>query len=760
MTPLFQWLFNHSLDNFGGGKLVFSSPLAGELRFLLFAAAIVGVWFLYRKAAARTSRKTWRVILGLRLAAIGLLFFMLGAPVIRSQAPRAGGTFAAVMVDSSASMSIADPALSNRPRIDLAKEAIFGAGPQQAGLLKAIAGQCETVTYAFSDSIKRIDAPNQLDAQGQATNLFRAIHDVDAELRGVPLAAAVLVTDGCRNTGGSAEDAAKMLQARGVPLYVLALGDPNPPPDLEVVQVLAPARARRNSEVELDITVRHTGFKTPFDLLLKRGDTIILTRRIEPDGSGDLTRLRMAFTPDHEGSATYRVEIPAAKEEKLAQNNAKDFVLDLQDDRLPVLYIEGSPRQEYRFLRRALFRDPDFRLVGVLRLAPKRFYVQGANGNETYLKDGFPTTAEQLFTYQAIVLGDIEADVFSPQQLQLLEQFVKVRGGGLLMLGGVNSFGLGHYAPTPVGRMLPVSISPGDPPYSDEQYAASVVEKAMAHPVMKLALDAGENKALWDHAPPLVGITPVTGLKPGATMLLERQKTGQPVLAVQDYGAGRVAAFTSGGSWFWRMSKPASTEFHEKFWKQLIRWLVVGAREQLMVSTDAEIYTRRDPVTVRATVVGKDMTPLNEAKVVAQITDPLGNMQEIPMDWILSEEGVYECHFLPETEGQHKLAVRVEGWEAKPVEKGFLVSQPVLEFSDAGMKKEVLMRMAEATHGGYYEPAQLMAMIDAVKARVTQAALESAVPHDQPLWDMPMLFILLLGLFSAEWIIRRRKGLA
>ena len=172
---------------------------------------------------------------------------------------------------------------------------------------------------------------------------------------------------------------------------------------------------------------------------------------------------------------------------------------------------------------------------------------------------------------------------------------------------------------------------------------------------------------------------------------------------MQNYGEGRVAAFTSGGSWYWRVSKPASDEFHERFWKQLIRWLAVGAKEQLSVSTDAEIYARRDPVTIRATVLGKDMQPLDDATVVASVIDPAGNTQQVPMDWILSQEGVYQCRFVPDVEGQYQVRVAVKGWETPPVVRSFVVARPHLEFANAGLKEDALKEMAAITQGKYYD---------------------------------------------------------
>jgi uncharacterized membrane protein len=454
--------------------------------------------------------------------------------------------------------------------------------------------------------------------------------------------------------------------------------------------------------------------------------------------------------------------VPPSPEEKVADNNFKDIVVEIQDDRLPVLYLEGSPRMEYRFLRRAMFRDRDFRLVGLLRLASDRFYIQGANPAEAYLSKGFPTTAEQLFAFKAVVLGDIEAGYFTPAQLALLEEFVKDRGGGLLMLGGVNSFGLGKYADTPVARMLPVTISGRDGAYSDQEYTAKPTADSAGHLIMRLSEDDEASRLLWDQMPGLIGITPVGALKQGAVPLLTQRSEdgGKTVLAVQNYGQGRTAAFTSGGSWYWQVSRPASDEFHERFWKQMIRWLVVGAKERLTVATNADVYSRKDSVILRATVRQKDLKPVNDATVIAKVTDPLGNTEEVPMYWTLSEAGVYQARYKPTEEGNYHLAARVDGWDLPAVETAFEVSEPFVEFSNAGRKDSVLASMAGLTGGRYFPWQQAAGVPDQVAQAVEKGREMGTAPVDRELWDAPALFLLCLALLSVEWIVRRKSGLA
>ena len=760
---MFEKLLKVPLDTFREGQFIFLSRIPIELLVLVLAGLAVVVWLLYRQAARRSGARFPRLLLALRWAALVLFFVLLAVPAVRLATPPKA-IFTAVLVDTSRSMSISDVGTGDakKSRLDAAKEVLGG----PTGAMARLGEVSRVLVYSFDREAVRAADVDSLKAEGSATDIFRAVRDMEAELRGLPLGAVVMLTDGCRNEGGSPEEAAKLLKARHVPLHVVGLGNPNPPKDYEVVRVFAPKRVRRNTEVEVFATVRHTDFHVPFELVLTRNGQKLLAKTVTPaTGGDDLARVRLGFTPDTEGTATYKVAIPPSPEETVTDNNSKEFLVEVQDDRLPVLYIEGSPRPEYRFLRRAIFRDRDFRLVGVLRLAKDRYYVQGANAAERYLEQGFPSAAdprarERLFAFEAIILGDIEAAYFTPDQMKLLEEFVQVRGGGLLMLGGVNSFGLGKYAGTPVGKMLPLEVSPNDPPYSDDQYNAKATEEGLAHPMMRLVEDPEANKKLWEKAPPLIGITPVRKVKPGAQLLLAREDGGLPVLAVQTYGLGRVGAFTSGGSWYWQVSMPATDEFHEKFWKQTVRWLAVGAKERLAVGTDADIYPRGKPVMIRATALEKDLRPVNDATVIATVTNPLGNKEEIPMDWILSEEGVYVCRYLPTDEGNYDVKVRVTGWDLAPAESAFEVSEPYIEFSSAGLKEDVLRGMARTTGGKYFSYAEAKDLPDLVSRQVKAANEAGIQPVDREIWDTPAIFTVLLMVLAAEWFVRRRRGLA
>ena len=191
-----------------------------------------------------------------------------------------------------------------------------------------------------------------------------------------------------------------------------------------------------------------------------------------------------------------------------------------------------------------------------------------------------------------------------------------------------------------------------------------------------------------------------------------------------------------------------------------MRWLAVGAKERLTAGTDADVYAPGKPAIIRATALAKDLQPVNDASLIATVTDPLGNHEDVQMDWILSEEGVYQAQYLTHEQGDYRVSVRADGWDLKPVETDFRVSEPTVESANAGLKEESLRAMAKTAGGRYFGFSDAMELPAEIEKTVQGARFTGMKPEDWEIWDMPPLFALALALLLAEWIIRRKSGLA
>jgi len=756
---MFETLFKYPLELYRKGEVGFAVHMPTELRVLLAICAGVLVFFLYRKSQVKLSPVRKGGLIALRTLALIVVLFMVFGPTLRIPKLKNEETFVACMLDATKSMTIEDSAKGGT-RFDAARKALTGE-KSDSGIAMGLSSDYAVRLFSFADSAKRLTDPRTLIPDGERTNLFRSVRDVAQELRGVSLAAVVLLSDGGNNTPGQPLEIAQYLKAQKIKLYTVGFGSSSPPKDYEVVRVEAPRKVRRNSEVEAFTTVRCTGYKEPFTVYLRQGEEIRSTMEIRPQAGKDMYQVRFAFFPDKTGTQKYNVYIKPGEGEKITENNMREFLVEVTENRLPVLYVEGSPRTEFRFLRRALFRDPDFRIVSILRTGHGRYYVQGAE-DMPELQKGYPTTKDLLYKFEGIIFGDVEAGFFTPEQLKMTWEFVHDRGGGFAMLGGVNSFNLGDYAGTPIEEMLPVVMENKKNAYSFDRFKMSVPEMALHHPVLHQDDDPEQNQKDWERVPELLGYNLVKSAKSGAQVLAAHPQTQQPILAVQKFGEGRVAAFCTGGSWAWRMSVSTESEIQEKFWRQLVRWLAVGSKENVTIALDRDIYAKGEPVILRATVLGSSLEAVNDAKVQAHFQDPFGNTEEIEMPWMLTQDGVYQCRYETHEHGDHKVSVHVEIPNLKPqdLETTFSVTAPFLEFNNAGLNDVLLRQMAEATGGKYYNETDVAGLVPEIKKLMANRERTGMYVEEHDIWDAPIFFMAVIALLAAEWSLRRRSGLA
>jgi uncharacterized membrane protein len=750
------------------------SGLRVELALLAVAAAVAGAVFFYRRSPVNLGKASRLALSTLRALALGLVILILFQPVLRTARPQSREAFLAVLLDDSRSMRIEDVrtqdpgGVARISRLALARQ-VLGT-PQEEKLWRRLAAICPVQAFRFSSGVQPIESVAAVRGTGERTDLYAALNQVDAELRGVPVVGIVMVTDGAANAGGAPRDMAEELRAKNRPVYCIGLGDPTPPRDYEVLRVRAPRQVRSNASVEIFANLRIHGFDDPFDVVLRQGsEELQRLRGLVPEAGRRVYRVRLAFRPEKKGTFTYTVEVPVHAQEVIGDNNRRDFIVEVIDDRLPVLYLEGSPREEYRFVRRALLRDKDFRIASILRLeGPRKFVTQGAEP-EDGLEEGYPKSLEHLGRFQAVILGDIDADFLTPGQLRITEEFVKRRGGGFLMLGGVNSFNLGKYHGTPVADMLPVVLPDPSVEYHQIEFHLQLTKAGETHSILRQSPNVVVNRDIWSKAPTLVGYNPVAAAKPLAEVLAVEPKSLAPVLTIQNYGAGRAAGFATGGSWHWRMAVPLENELHEKFWKQLIRWLAVGSKPNLKVECDKDIYSLAEPVSLRAIVLDRKFQPVNDAQVEVQITDPFGEKlkdssgREKPMrvGWTLGEGGVYEAQYEPPDAGDYTVTATATIQNEPPLTASatFSVGETLDEYSDAGQKVQLLKEIASVSGGRYFEPREAGELAAIVERSVGERKQQETIYDQHDIWDTPLWFALIAAALSVEWIIRRRASL-
>ncbi|MCY4264424.1 MAG: hypothetical protein OXE78_06175, partial [Gammaproteobacteria bacterium] len=600
---------------------------------------------------------------------------------------------------------------------------------------------------------------------------------VDAQLGGLPLGGLVLFSDGAYNTGDYPVVKAQAFGARQIPIFTVGVGQEAIPQDIGIVDVNSNRTVLEDTVFTVSAGLKHRGYEGhEVELTVRDGDSVVASRTVTLGEEGITRRYELELAPERPQAIVYDLQVALQRGEIIEQNNTYSFLVDNSDrEPLDILYIEGHPRNEYKFIRRAVEPDSSLRLATYLQTGPEKYYRQGIE-SPTELSEGFPSDRETLFQYEALVLGDIEQSFFSVEQLQMIQGFVADRGGGLLMSGLIDP----EFITTPIADILPVSlveegflpsylqggIRRGSHP-TGELFTPRLTRSGEFSPLLRLAAEDGENSYLWRQLPQLQGIQVTGRIKPGASVLIEHpllqyQDQALPVLAYQRYGSGRSMVLTSASTWRWQMMMDSRNQSHEILWRQLLRWLAVSAPERISIEFDREFYNVGDEVMVSATVLNEEYQPDNNATLYLQTTDPLDQITDSPMQWDIEEEGVYRSRFTVAQEGVYNLLVDIasaagEGSrDGSQKEAAIVVISSLREYNDAAMDSGLLSRIAEISGGSFFSLDQASELVNAIE--FTPNAYSREVQID--LWDQPWLLALLITLLCIDWIARRLRGLS
>lgn len=760
LDALGTWLFKYPPRAFARGDFVVA-PVVPVL-ILAGAAAVIALTVWVTHARLRTLRPGDRVVLALlRTLAVLLVIGCLFRPglVIASAVPQRN--VLAVLFDDSRSMRIHD-AGADSTRLSAMQQAFA----DTSTLMKSLASRFAVRRFRFAADAAPATSASELRAGGTRSDLAQSLATVREDLNGLPLAGIVVVSDGADNGGGALDDALLALRARRVPVYTVGVGQERFARDVAIERVQAPRRTLggANSLLEADVRIRGAG-KDPVQLTVEADGRVVATESVMPAAQGDLVTTRVRIPPLAPGVHRLAVRVRPLANEVVTENNEWQTSLDVRTGPDRILYLEGEPRPEFPFLRRAVQADSGVLVVGLMRSAERKFLRLGVK-DSLELLGGFPTTREELFSYRALILGSVEAAFFTADQLRMLADFVSVRGGGLLVLGGRASLAEGGYAGTPLADVLPLTIAQGSP---NEEGPATPVQvrptrAGEVHPALQLKETVSASRARWDSLPALTMVNKVGALRAGATMLLSgRTQDGRsdvPILAWQRYGRGMSAVLSVQDSWLWRMdtSIPVEDKTHQTLWRQLVRWLSDDAPAPFELAASPGRVAPGEPVQVRAQVSTPLFADINDATVMTTVTAPDGRTQTFPLEWALRDDGSYAARFTPDDTGKWVIeAVAQHGTDSvRTATTTLLVDERGADVAQAELRTPLLRRIADETGGKYYTLAEAAKLAD--DAVYTNAGV--TVREAKDLWDMPAVFLLLALLLGAEWGYRRWRGLS
>jgi len=735
----------------------------------------------------------WKTValLGVRLLALAMVVPMLFEPVLRFIRRPAPEKPLLILVDTSGSMSVPD--IQNGPtRIQSVWQTLR---PE----LERIKDHFIPMYGVFDSDFRELKKPDELsrmEADGKSTDLVGGISKFLGKTT-KPSAAVILLSDGIDNTSPKVAEA---IAREGRRVHTVSVGSDQAEPatmaNVTVENVETADDFVVGHETKVKATIKSSALSNrvvdvrmaEIDLTGKNISSVVAQKLVlQAVAEGQIVEL--PYKPKSVGVHRLAVWIDPIPGQRTTVGNRQEFQGLALDPRIKVLYIEGRARPEYKDLTFALGHDSNIELATLERITPERFTAARTVDGEPFTK--MPSSLEQWKKFDVLILGDLDASFLNKMQQEAVEQFV-AGGGGLIMLGGQNSFGPGGYQNTPIEKTLPVFC--GDTRIGQEmgQFVPRLTEEGIVHPAMEGMADwfGSEDKKGTKDLPPLRGNVVVGKPKSGAQVLLTHPgrpgPDGQPqtVLAVQRYGQGRSAALTVDTTYLWYLPLRGMGQDspYNSFWGQIVRWLAgedVRNRQHgagIEGLLNKNLYQLGESVKLRAMVRDDKGDATRYAQVAAVIKHAGESNRQIPLGPSDARTGMYEVIISSPDKGDYTLELSATK-DGKPLGKQqltFTVIPPAEEMLKIAANPALMAAIAKATNGYNYKLDQLHTLLDALIAENAGAtnATEQTIPlvnavaaawtlsGRTPGWDhkydLPMQAALVVALLSAEWITRRR----
>jgi uncharacterized membrane protein len=759
---MFQLLFKYPSAIFTKGQFVLLGSWPVWLLLLLICASAAGLALLIRSRLHEVTPevRNWRawVIWGLQSSLVALIFFLLWKPAIIVAELNSQQNIIAVLVDDSHSMSISDS--DGKTREAAALSVLEG------GVLAGLQRRFQTRVYRFGNQLTRVDDIKGITPVEGATHIGDSLKQLATETADLPVGAILLLSDGGQNTAGTggsgiSMDALQALRNRRIPVHTVGFGKEQSAHDVEIEDVGIAASAIANSRVGATVSLTQRGYAgEKAKLTVRDGDKELAAREITlaTDGRIQIEPLFFSIGAAGAKSLSFGVE-PLPGEENLS-NNAVTRPIFVTDAKRRILYVEGEPRWEYKFIRRAEGDDPTVQLVSMLRTSENKIYRQGIS-DPSELADGFPVRPEDLFGYSGIIIGSIDADYFTPLQQELLRQFVDRRGGGILFLGGRASLSDGGWAASSLNELLPTFLPAGNHNFHRNAATVELTPQGEGSPITQLVDDPEKNAQRWKKLTYLADYEDAGAPKPGATVLadLNAGRRKLPLLITQNYGHGRTAIMATGGTWRWQMSEALGDPSHDLFWQQLLRWLVAESPGPVVASMPERLLMDEGRIQLTAQVRDRQFQQAPNAHVTAHIVGPEGVNAVVDLTPSGNATGQYQTEWTAEKPGSYLAEVTAESKGSQPQELGrdvvtFQRRDGVAENFHTEQNRRLLEELASETGGRYWKPTDLKS----VPRDISYSEAGISVRSTKEVWDMPIVFLLLLGLPITEWLLRRKWG--
>jgi hypothetical protein len=720
-----------------------------------------------------------RVVLAVcRVVLVMMLLILASGPQLRKANERVEPDWVIMLLDRSQSMQIADagPPGARATRDEQLRAAIAAAAPA----FESIELSKRVLWLGFDSAAYELDANLARDlaqlpaAAGRNTAVGSSLESALARVAARPVSAIVLATDG-QSTDTPSRAVRRLLERQRVPVFALPLGSAEPMTDLAIRRVQAPEIVFVDDVVTVAVELEQRGSAAVGSARVQLRDLAtdeILDEQpleIEP-GSTNLVRLsaRLADAGTRRLGLTVLTDTP----DLVADNNTAQVSVELVDRPLRVLYVDGYPRWEHRYIKTLLLRERSIRSSSLLLAANRRYLQEGDVEIDT-----LPRSVEEWAEYDVVMIGDIRPELLGEGTLADLRQHVAERGAGLIWLAGPGATPLA-WRGTPLADLLPMvldseqAVTPFAQPMTMRRTPAAADLRLfeLADATDTTIGDPGWPQILSDHRTGWSRLQwaqriATDAIKPGALALATFEADGDSVSAphpsvlMMRFGAGVSVYVATDETWRWRYGRGEALT--ERFWVPLIRQLgraslARGDRAMLLTATPEQGYVGQ-PVRVGLELLDQSLIDAQPSAAGVRIAS---DQAETKLALDPQSDGLgrqFGGSWVPDRPGRYVVSVDdpllPKTGESRVVHVLWADDESRRPQTNHGLIEE----LASQT-GGSILTAEGLADLEAILPN--RAVTIAGQPEIATLWDKPLFLVILVVLFAAEWVGRRLMRLA
>jgi hypothetical protein len=797
------------------GELVFRGGLPGWAAYTLIGLSLVLIVFVYFREAMKLHPAQRLLMAGLRGLTIACIILLLRKPVIVTDKQSEKQRPVAVVVDNSQSMGQRDPRAEERDRLrlgiargtfpadyglalkpeDYAKlptdeptraEVVMAAfGNGQLNLRERLRRKGPLQEFFFGAQLRGAgkDWDKAVTATEAHTAVLDSLHELLQRDENEMPAAVVLVTDGRDNASGVPwDDLGRAFARRQIPVHVYGVGGGN----TGILQIkdidLLETTLFVEDTVRVPVRWRCAGIpgSAEIEINVKLGDRVVATKRVKAKEGDDVSET-LTFVPEKRDAAERKQELQTTV--RVVGGREADKIskqVRVIESKVKVLYVETSPRWEFKFLMRTFQRDRRIDATFVLINADEKL----AKGGPPFLP-AFPTDRKDLFAYDILIIGDVDAGYFSAEQQKWIKDYVNNDLGGFMMIAGRRHAPASYVRKgkaSPVAEVLPVELEvkdfPADDPRRPEEFVPKLSDLGRRDPEMSLADDPAESLRVWQKLPGWFWHYPVARLKPAAVSLLDHpkeeiednrtaakgpkdRKIPMPLIARHYAGGGTAVFVASDETWRWRFNE--GDKYFARFWGQLAYQVglphLLRGKSQLMLNSDP---VKGRETRVYARLLTRDHQPLQVKSVAGTLEfldakKPEERSEPITFDPVPDQPGMYVATFTKSSEGNYNL--RLSDGTAESASLDFRVPLPPDdELAPGNLNEGPLRKLAEQTGGQFHREETLANLPDAVVAKTVK--LDPPPRVEVLVWNRWWAFLIVISLFTAEWLVRKFSNLS